>query len=89
MWNYNLLDTNIIEDKILISKYVNKWGKTWYMTNKNKWNTAITYFIDLQEYGQTKEESIKKIIDRLYNYTEAKNEICYKVKQNPEMYDKF
>jgi len=86
MVKFNLLNSKIVDEKIAIAKYVAKWGKTWFMTNKNKWNTCITCFGDLQTYGETKDESIKNIIDRLYNYKTAKNHICGVVKQNSEQY---
>lgn len=89
MIKFNLIDTKITDEKIAIAKYVNRWGKTWWMTNYNRWNTCITCFCDIQEFGDTKEESIKKVINRLYNYIEAKNHICIVVKLYPEQYEEI
>jgi hypothetical protein len=86
MWKFNLLNTKITDEKIAIAKYVAKWGKTWYMVNINKWNTCIICFGDMHVFGDTKEESIKKMIDKLYNYQTAKTHICKVVKLNPEQY---
>lgn len=86
MVKFNLLNSKVADEKKAIAKYVNRWGKTRYMVNINKWNTCITCFNDIHKYGETKEESIIKIIDTLYNYKEAKTYICHNVTHNPEQY---
>lgn len=86
MVRFNLLNSKVADEKIAIAKYITKWGKTWFMTNYNRWNTCITCFGDIQEFGYTKQESIKKVINTLYYYEEAKTHICKVVKLNPEQY---
>lgn len=58
-----------------VDAYVRQYAKTWFMENKQKWNSAVTILMDLQEYGSTAEDSIRKLVNRVFGWREAREKI--------------
>lgn len=58
-----------------IRAYVDQKAKVWFMENKQKWNAAITVYVDIQEYGDSEEACKTNLTQALFDYKQAREYI--------------
>lgn len=68
------------EEYNIVKEWVKKDAKTFYIDNNKSWSTNLTCYIDLQDFGETPEDSLNKIIKRIQNWEQAREYILNKHK---------